>query len=147
MGYDSAELEQMYNRQSGLLGVSEYSNDIRDLENRAADGHEGSERALDMFAYRIKKYICMYLGILNGCDAVVFTGGIGENSPTMRARILSGMDNIGIQLDDNKNMKVVSKQGSIQTEYARIRLFVIPTDEEALIARDTYAIISNGHYN
>jgi acetate kinase len=139
-GYTPIELEDVVNKKSGLLGISELSNNVRDLEEKAQEGNAGAKLALDIFAYRLKKYIGSYLAVLNGADAVVFCGGIGENGPHMRARALGGMETLGIKLDVAKNDRLVGKEGEIQAVDSKIKLFVIPTDEESCIAGDTYAL-------
>ena len=140
-GYTLEELDAIFNKRSGLLGISGVSNDVRDLEKKAAEGHENSKLALDIFAYRIRKYIGAYMAVLNGCDAVVLTGGIGENGSAMRKRILDNMENIGIRLDNDKNRAVAGREGEIHSRESHVKLLVIPTDEEGAIARDTYEIV------
>jgi len=141
-GYSAEDLERVLNKASGLVGISGSSNDVRDLEDRIDAGDERARLALDIFAYRIKKYIGAYLAVLNGCDGVVFTGGIGENGVRMRGRILSDMENLGIRVDAEKNRGVVGKEGRIEAAESQIALFVVPTDEEGAIARDTYAVVN-----
>ncbi|MCA9732298.1 MAG: acetate kinase [Deferribacteres bacterium] len=140
LGYQPGELDTLFNKKSGLLGISGLSNDVRDLQEKEEAGDESAKLALDIFAYRIKKYIGSYLAVLNRCDAVVFTGGIGENSISMRERILNELDNLGLQLDNKKNQTVVGEAGEIHTNNSRIKILVIPTNEEGAIARDTYAL-------
>ncbi len=140
-GYKPEELDKLFNKKSGLIGISEISNDVRDLEEKASAGNKRAKLALDIFAYRIKKYIGSYLAVLNSCDAIVFTGGIGENGKEMRKRIISGMENIGVELDDSKNSDVVGEQGEIQSDSSKVKVLVIPTNEEAAIAGDTYEIV------
>ena len=142
-GYKLKELDTIFNKNSGLLGISGVSNDVRDLEKKAAEGYENSKLALDIFAYRIRKYIGAYMAVLNGCDAVVLTGGIGENGIAMRKRILENMENIGIRLDNDKNGAVAGREGEIHSRDSRVKLLVIPTDEEGAIARDTYEIVAD----
>lgn len=139
-GYKTEELDRIFNKQSGLLGISGISNDVRDLEEKAEKGEKKAQLALDIFAYRIRKYIGAYLAVLNGCDGIVFTGGIGENGVRMRKRILENMENLGIKIDDRKNEAMVGKEGEVQAEDSKIKIFVIPTDEERAIAHDTYMI-------
>ncbi len=141
-GYKPDELDKLLNKKAGLIGISGVSNDVRDLETKAAAGNDRAKLALDIFAYRIKKYIGTYMAVLNGCDAVVFTGGIGENGAAMRARILQNLEGIGIKLDPAKNQATVGKEGEIHASDSKVKVFVIPTDEEGAIARDTYAIAS-----
>jgi acetate kinase len=139
-GYTTDELDKVFNKKSGLLGLSGTSNDVRDLEQRAQGGDERAKLTLDIFAYHIRKYIGSYLAVLNGCDAIVFTGGIGENGARMRKRICENMETLGIKIDDTKNNAIVRREGEIQTADSPIKVLVIPTDEEGAIARDTYAI-------
>jgi acetate kinase len=139
-GYSPEQLDAIFNKKAGLLGVSGISNDVRNLEEKAASGSEKARLALDIFAYRIKKYIGSYMAVLNGCDAIVFTGGIGEKGVRMRQRICAGMEYLGITLDPRKNEEAVGAEASIQAADSKVRVLVIPTDEEAAIAKDTFAI-------
>jgi len=143
-GYSTEDLDTILNKKSGLLGLSGSSNDVRDLEEKAGNGDARAEMALNIFAYRIKKYIGSYMAVLNKVDAIVFTGGIGENGSKMRARILADMDQLGIKLDDEENRKHIGVAGEIQSSDSKIKVFVIPTNEELAIARDTYAM-TNGN--
>jgi acetate kinase len=142
VGYGRDELDRLFNRESGLLGVSGLSNDVRELERHVDEGDRRAKLALDLFAYKVKKYIGAYLAVLNGCDGVILTGGIGENGARMRRRILGEMDALGIRIDDRSNEETVGREGEIQAEDSRIRVCVIPTNEEAAIAHDTYALAS-----
>lgn len=139
-GYKPEELDKLLNKKAGLVGISGISNDVRDLEAKAAGGNGRAQLALDIFAYRIKKYIGTYMAVLNGCHAIVFTGGIGENGAAMRARILGHLDGLGVKIDMAKNQDTVGKEGGIHAADSRVKVFVIPTDEEGAIAHDTYAI-------
>ena len=141
MGYTTDQLDQIFNKKSGLLGLSKASNDVRDLEERAAGGDAQSALALDVFAYRVRKYIGAYLAVLNGCDGIVMTGGIGENGVNMRRRILGGLDGLGVRLDEQKNEAVVGSEGRIDVEGSPVGLLVVPTNEEAAIAFDTCRIV------
>lgn len=141
-GYSSEDLDKLFNKKSGLLGISEISNDVRDLEEKSESGDQRAKLALDIFAYRIRKYIGAYLAVLNGCNAIVFTGGIGENGVRMRRRILTEMENLGIKLDDSRNESIRGEEGNIEADDSKIQLLVIPTDEEGAIANDTYSIVS-----
>ncbi|MCF7823023.1 MAG: acetate kinase [Candidatus Marinimicrobia bacterium] len=141
-GYDTESLDTLLNKKSGLLGLSNSSNDVRDLESKAAAGDSKAALALDIFAYRIKKYIGAYVAVLNHVDAIIFTGGIGENGATMRARILEEMNELGIILDQEKNESHIGIAGEIQASDSRIKIFVVPTNEELAIARDTYRMTS-----
>jgi len=133
------EVENLLNKQSGLLGISGLTNDMRELLDEA---HEHSDRrallAIEIFCYRVKKYIGAYLAAMNGADAVIFTGGIGENSAEVRARVCGGLEWLGLELDEGRNNACVGgREGKITTDASRLAAFVIPTDEELLIARDT----------
>jgi acetate kinase len=138
-GLSARDVDTLMNKKSGVLGVSGISNDFRDLDEAASHGNERAELALQVFAYKIKKVIGEYSAVLNGVDAVVFTAGIGENSASIRKRILSGLDGIGIEIDDEKN-KIRGQEIDISTPDAKIRVLVIPTNEELTIARDTKEI-------
>ena len=137
-GLSVRDVEVLLNSHSGLLGVSRLTNDMRVLLNEAkqADGR-GARLAIDVFCYRARKYIGAFLASMGGADAVVFTGGIGENSPEIRARICEGLEWAGLNLDVNRNGQMVGLEGRISTDHSNLRAFVIPTDEELLIARDT----------
>ncbi|NQT62670.1 MAG: acetate kinase [Candidatus Marinimicrobia bacterium] len=139
-GYDTDSLDTLLNKQSGLLGVSGSSNDVRDLELKADGGDDRAALALNIFAYRIKKYIGAYMAVLNRVDAIVFTGGIGENGAAMRHRILSDMDQQGIVIDEMRNEVHAGVPGEIQGPTSRIRVMIIPTNEELAIARDTFKL-------
>lgn len=136
------EVDSMLNRQSGLLGISGLTADMREL---LAEEHENGDRrarlAIDVFCYRVKKYLGAYIAAMNGADAITFAGGIGENSPEVRARICAGLDWLGISIDEAKNASVVGGEGRIDSADSRVALWVIPTDEELLIARDTWRVI------
>jgi acetate kinase len=138
-GLSTREIETLLNKQSGLLGISGLTSDMREL---LAEEHEENDRraklAIDIFCYRARKYIGAYLAAMNGADAIVFTGGIGENSPEVRARICDGLRWIGSELDEELNRSHTSgREGLISKEGSRPAVYVIPTDEELLIARDT----------
>jgi acetate kinase len=138
-GLSTREIETLMNKQSGLLGISGLTSDMREL---LAEAHEENDRrselAIKIFCYRARKYIGAYLAAMNGADAVVFTGGIGENSSEVRARICDGLQWIGIELDAELNRQHTGgREGLISKEGSRPAIYVIPTDEELLIARDT----------
>jgi acetate kinase len=135
-GLSTREVDNLMNKKSGVLGISGISNDFRDLDEAASNGNQRAELALEIFAYKIKKYIGEYSAVLNGADAVVFTAGIGENSATIRKRILSDLEGLGIKIDDEKN-KIRGQEIDISTPDAKVRVLVIPTNEELTIARDT----------
>lgn len=134
-----SEVEKLLNRQSGLLGLSGISNDMRELQHRASQEGSSSRAALtiEIFCYRARKYIGSFLAAMGGADAVIFTGGIGENSPQVRTRICKGLEWAGLRIDENRNQNTVRKEAPISTDDSSLAAFCIPTDEELLIARDT----------
>ena len=140
-GYSPEKLKVLCNKESGLFGVSGASNDMRNLVELADQGHERAQLAIDIFCYRIKKYIGAYTAVLGAVDAVVFTGGIGENAAKLRSKICSDMDQIGIELDPEANKEAATTEMRISTEESRVAAFVIPTNEQAAIANDTYQLI------
>jgi acetate kinase len=136
------EVDGLLNTQSGLLGISGLTNDMRVLEEELAHHDDRRVRlAIEIFCYRARKYIGAFLASMGGADAVVFTGGIGENSAEVRARICCGMQWAGLTLDEEQNRKTVRAEGRISTEASTLAAYVIPTDEELLIARDTVRVI------
>lgn len=141
-GMSPSEVDSLLNTQSGLLGLSGLTNDMRELQAELKEHDDRRVRlAIEIFCYRARKYIGAYLAAMNGADAVVFTGGIGENSPDVRARICAGMDWTGLQIDAHKNQNTVGCEGMISTEDSKLLAYAIPTDEELLIARDTVRVI------
>jgi acetate kinase len=138
------EIDDLLNKQSGLLGVSGVSSDMRDVKAAALDGNARAQAAVEIFCYRIQKYIGAYAAALGGIDAVVFTAGIGENDPTIRERSINELCFLGIQLDHSKNEdnSLRGKEIDIAMPESRVRVFVIPTDEELMIAQDTAVLVA-----
>jgi acetate kinase len=136
------QVDSYLNKKSGVLGVSGVSSDFRDIEEAANAGSERSELALEMFAYRVRKFIGSYVAAMGGVDAIVFTAGLGENSISMRDKISNGLEYLGTRIDPDKN-NVRGKAQEISVDGAKVKIFVIPTNEELVIARDTKAICSN----
>ena len=128
------DISRILNRESGLLGVSEKSSDMRDIHEAMRAGDEKARLANEIFVDRIQKYIGQYLAVLNGADAIIFTAGIGENSVTIRSMVIEGISWFGCDVDPEKNF--FGATGDISTEAAKVRVLVIPTDEELVIARD-----------
>ena len=128
------DISRILNRESGLLGVSEKSSDMRDIHEAMRAGDEKAQLANEIFVDRIQKYIGQYLAVLNGADAIIFTAGIGENSVTIRRMVIEGISWFGCDVDPEKNF--FGATGDISTEAAKVRVLVIPTDEELVIARD-----------
>ncbi|MFZ9011440.1 MAG: acetate/propionate family kinase [Anaerohalosphaeraceae bacterium] len=139
-GYSAEELNTLCNSKSGLLGISGHSNDMRNLRELAAAGDPRANLAIEIFTYRIRKYIGTYTAVLGRVDAVVFTGGIGENNPDLRAQVCAEQVQIGIEIDADKNADAPAKERLISTADSRVQVFVIATDEEAAIAKDTYEL-------
>ena len=135
------EVDVLLNKDSGLFGISGVSSDMREVLAEAAKGNARAEQAVDVFCYRAAKYIAAYFVALNRADAVVFAGGIGENSPPIRARICALLGALGIHLDDARNESAVGRDQEIGVAGSRPRVWVIPTDEELLIARDTLRVL------
>ncbi len=137
------ETDDLLNKKSGVLGISGESNDLRDLEEGWPNRSKMANLALDIYAYRIKKYIGSYIAALNGCDALVFTAGVGENSPIVRSLVCSEMDFLGVEIDQALNEKTWrGAEGDISKPKARVRTLVIPTNEELVIAEDTLDIVT-----
>jgi acetate kinase len=138
-GLSLTEMDGLLNKQSGLLGLSGLTNDMRELlEEEKENQDRRASLAIDVFCKRVRKYIGAYLAELGGTDAVIFTGGIGENSSLIRERICDGLEWIGIVLEPEVNVQITSgKEGAVHNKDSRIQVFVIPTNEELLIARDT----------
>jgi acetate kinase len=137
-GLSTHEVESLLNTQSGLLGISGLTNDMRVLEQELKEHEDRRVRlAIEVFCYRAKKYIGAYLACMGGADAVVFTGGIGENSPDIRGRICDGLEWFGLKIDKDRNDRASGREERITTDDSKLHAFVIPTDEELLIARDT----------
>lgn len=142
-GLSSGEVEALLNKQSGLLGVSGLTHDMRELLAEA-DEHDDrrAHLAIELFAYRIQKYIGAYLAVLGGADAICFSGGIGENAAPIRALVVNALKWLGVELSPAHNAEIVGgREGRISTESSRPHVWVIPTDEELLIARDTYRVV------
>jgi acetate kinase len=137
-----AQLNAMLNKHSGLYGVSGVSSDMREIEAACATGNKRACLALDIFCYRIRKYVGAYAAAMGGLDAVTFTGGIGENSPLIRATTLAGMDFFGIELDEDANRNAPrGKEVLVSRPGTRVAVAVIPTNEERVIARDTVRVL------
>jgi acetate kinase len=139
-GYDLKSLNDLCNKKSGVLGISGCSNDMRTLVDEANGGNRRALLAIDMFCYRIKKYIGAYYATLGHLDAIVFTGGIGENASLVREKICGGLEELGIKLDPQRNNHASNEVRRIETEGGRVAILVIPTDEEGVIAADTYQL-------
>jgi acetate kinase len=143
-GWSPSDVDNLLNKQSGLLGLSGLTNDMRELLAEARENADRRARlAIDIFCYRVRKYIGAYLAALDGADAIVFAGGIGENAPEVRTNVCAGLRWMGVELDDAANAGMVNgAEGRITTGTSRLAVWVIPTDEELLIARDTFRVVT-----
>lgn len=139
-GLKPGEMDELMNRRSGVLGVSGLSSDFRDIEAAMDEGNERARLAWDIFVHTAKKYIGAYTAVLNGLDVLVFTAGLGENSPRAREAICQDMDYLGIKIDAAKN-EIRGQEREITAPGAKVRTFVIPTNEELMIARETLAVL------
>ena len=140
---DFQEINDIMNKKSGFIGLSEgLSSDKRDLEEKACEGDKKAKRALDVLHYGLKKYIGAYTAAMNGLDVLVFTAGIGENSPKLRKKVCAGLTCFGIEIDENKNNNAKGSKIVISTDHSKVKVMVIPTNEELMIARDTMEICS-----
>lgn len=146
-GVPTAEAEAWLNKRSGLLGVSGHSGDMRELLDAEAAGHERAALAIDMYCYRVRKYVGAYLAALGGADAVVFGGGIGENAAAVRARVCAGLEWGGLVLDEARNAAAVGREARISTDASRIAIQVVAVDEELMIARDTASLVTGAAVN
>lgn len=140
-GFTPDEMTEYMNKKSGFLGLSGIGSDNRDITAAAEEGNERCKAVQEIFAYQIKKYIGSYAAAMNGLDAVIFTGGIGENAPDVRANSCSNLDIFGLKIDDESNVKR-GELAKISTDDSKVQVWVVPTNEELLIARDTLALIS-----
>ncbi len=140
-GLDAAGLSKLVNKESGVAGFSEISSDMRDIEDAIAAGNERAKLTLKMYDYRIKKYVGAYLAALNGADAIIFTGGVGENQASTREYVCSDMEYAGIEIDKELNNSVRAKEIVLSTDKSKVKVMIVPTDEELLIARDTLSLV------
>lgn len=139
LGLNPQDANSYFNKKSGMLGLSGVSNDLRDILEAANSGNERAQIALEVYYNRVKGYIGNYMAKLNGCDCLVFTAGVGENGYDVREKICQDVDYLGVKMDVEKN-KVRGKEVDVATEDSQVRIFVIPTNEELVIARDTYGL-------
>lgn len=140
-GYTVEEAIDSLNKKSGILGVSGVSSDFRDVENAAKEGHERAQLAMDIFYYRIKGQIAAYIAHMGGVDAIIFTAGIGENSISARKACVAGLEFLGIEVSDEKN-NIRGEIAEISTDSSKVKVYVIPTNEELMIAKETLKVVS-----
>ena len=141
-GLSMAQLSEVINKKSGVLGVSGVSSDMREIEDAIAQGNERAKLALEMYDYRIKKYVGAFTAVMGGLDVLVFTGGVGENQTTTREYVCEDMQYMGIEIDKELNAKIHGDEALLSTKESKVKVVVIPTDEELMIALDTVALTS-----
>lgn len=143
LGLSPEEVVNYLNKKCGMLGISGFSSDMRDNTEAMLNGNERAKLAIEMVAYRVKKYVGSYIAVLGGVDAIVFTGGIGEHSFRVREMVMDGMEYCGAKLDKKKNEEYGSDVGYINTEDSKVKIIVLPTNEELSIARETKELTEN----
>jgi len=139
----SDEMNNLLNKQSGLFGISGLSGDMRTIVKAIQAGNKRAKLAFDMLCYSAKKYICMYYGVLNGIDGIAFTAGIGENVPSVREKACENLQNLNIELDTDKNNTPSQEERFISSDNSKVKIMVIPTNEELMIARETIKVLAN----
>lgn len=137
LGLDADGMSNLLNKKSGVLGITGISSDMREIESANDEGNERAKLALDMYSYRIKKYVGAYAAAMGGCDIIVFTAGVGENQASMREDVCKNMEYMGVKLDVEKNKTIRGEEAIISTPDSKVTVCVIPTDEELMIATDT----------
>ena len=143
LGLDADGMSELLNKKSGVLGISGISSDMREVEGAAQQGHERAKLALDMYSYAVKKYVGAYAAAMGGCDIIVFTAGVGENQPDLREEVCREMEFMGVKIDVEKNKTIRAKEAVISTDDSKVKVVVIPTDEELMIATDTMRLVCN----
>jgi acetate kinase len=143
-GWTVYEVLDYLNKKSGVLGISGVGSDFRDLTKAMYEGNQRAELAIDVFSYRVKKYIGAYAAVMGGVDAIVFTAGIGEHTPEVRERVVKGLEFLGVEFDNKLNYNTErGKLTELSTSNSKVKVLLIPTNEELVIARETQALISN----
>lgn len=141
LGLDADGMSNLLNKKSGVLGITGISSDMREIESANDEGNERAKLALDMYSYRIKKYVGSYAAAMGGCDIIVFTAGVGENQASMREDVCKNMEYMGVKLDVEKNKTIRGEEAIISTPDSKVTVCVIPTDEELMIATDTMNLL------
>ena len=141
LGLDADGMSNLLNKKSGVLGITGISSDMREIESANDEGNERAKLALDMYSYRIKKYVGSYAAAMGGCDIIVFTAGVGENQASMREDVCRNMEYMGVKLDVEKNKTIRGEEAIISTPDSKVTVCVIPTDEELMIATDTMNLL------
>ncbi|MBQ5380312.1 MAG: acetate/propionate family kinase, partial [Paraprevotella sp.] len=140
-GLTPTEMSDLLNKKSGLAGVSGVSSDMREVNAAAANGNTRCQLALDMYSYKVKKYVGAYAAAMGGVDVILFTGGVGENQSDIRETVCSGLQYMGVEIDHAKNNTVRGEEAIISAPNSKVTVCVIPTDEELMIAKDTMALV------
>jgi len=140
-GMNTHQIIDYLNKKSGILGVSGISSDLREIISAANDGDQRAQVTIDMMCNRVKKYVCSYAGLLGGVDAICFTAGIGENSDIVREKVCHNLEFMGIEIDKDKNQIKNHQIREINKENSKTKIFVIPTNEELVIAQDTFNLV------
>jgi acetate kinase len=140
LGLDADGMSNLLNKKSGVAGITGGSSDMRDVENAAKSGDKRATLAQEMYFYRIKKYIGAYAAAMGGVDVIVFTAGVGENQIGMRSEVCKGLEFLGVKFDDQKN-QVRGEEAVISADDSKVKVVVIPTDEELMIATDTMNLL------
>jgi len=141
LNLDSDGISNLMNKKSGLLGISGVSSDMREVTAAANEGNPRAKLALAMYAYRIRKYIGAFAAAMNGVDIILFTGGVGENHVKCRQWVCEGLGYLGVQLDTEKNATIQGVEATISVPESKVKVVVIPTDEELMIATDTFNLV------
>ncbi len=141
LGLDADGMSNLLNKKSGLLGVSGISSDMREIFQANQDGNERAKLAFEMYCYRVRKYVGSYAAAMNGCDIIVFTAGVGENQADLRESVCSGLSFMGVEIDKEKNSTIHGEEAVISTPASKVKVVVVPTDEELMIASDTMALL------
>lgn len=141
LGLDADGLSNLLNKKSGMLGITGISSDMREIDAACEEGNERAKLAIEMYNYRIRKYIGAYAAAMDGCDIIVFTAGVGENQASMREKVCEGLSFMGVKIDVEKNSGIHGEEAVISTPDSKVTVVVIPTDEELMIATDTMALL------
>ncbi len=141
LGLDADGMSNLLNKKSGMLGITGISSDMREIDAACEEGNERAKLAIEMYNYRIRKYIGAYAAAMDGCDIIVFTAGVGENQASMREKVCEGLSFMGVKVDVEKNSGIHGEEAVISTPDSKVTVVVIPTDEELMIATDTMALL------
>ena len=143
LGLSADELSDLLNKKSGMLGISGISSDMREVREAAENGNERAKLAISMYTYCIKKYVGAYAAAMGGCDIIVFTAGVGENQDIVRELVCTDMEYMGVEMDVEKNSKIRAEEAVLSMPESKVKIVLIPTDEELMIASDTMSLVTN----